>query len=160
MVNNVIGSHKTLLNLLSEQFSLEDLYIDDKKWDGLDLNPNESHKILIKLTQIDKTTSEEYIQDVLVKSKLLGSNIFHIKVGKKIEKITKVKSCVECGTWLKDVEPKHFHMSCPYCKRKGCERCNNTGLHPLASSVSFSGLIINQLLAYSIKDALKLQIII
>ncbi len=156
LVNNAIGSHKTLLNLLSEQFSLEDLYIDDKKWDGIDLNSNEPHKILIKLAQIDRTTSKEYIQDVLVKSKLLGSNILQIKVGKRIEKITKVKSCVECGTWLKDVEPKHFHMSCPYCKRKGCKQCNNTGLHPLASSVYFSGLIITQLLTYSVKDALKL----
>ncbi|MHA1932437.1 MAG: hypothetical protein ACW96X_07850, partial [Promethearchaeota archaeon] len=78
------------------------------------------------------------------------------KVGKKIEKITGVKSCVECGTYLKDIEPKHFHMSCPFCKSKGCKQCNNTGLHPLASSVYFSDLLIPQLLKYSIKDALKL----
>ena len=156
LVNNAIGSHKTLLNLLSEQFSSENLYIDEKEWDGLDLNPNEPHKIVIKLAQIDSSASEDNIQDVLVKSKLLGSNILQIKVGKRIEKITRVKSCVECGTWLKDIEPKHFHMSCPFCKKKGCEQCNNTGLHPLASSVYFSGLIITQLLTYSVKDALKL----
>ena len=98
----------------------------------------------------------ENIRDITLKSQILGSNILQIKVGKKIEKITGVKSCVECGTWLKDIEPKYFHMSCPFCKRKGCKECNNTGLHPLASSVYFSGQIITQLLTYSVKEALKL----
>ncbi|MHA2007469.1 MAG: ATP-binding cassette domain-containing protein [Promethearchaeota archaeon] len=156
LVNNIIGSHKTLIKLLSEHFSSENLMIDNKKWNGLDLNPNEGHTILIKLDQIERTTSEEDIRDIVVKSQMLGSSILQIKIGKRIEKITSVKSCVECGAWLKDIEPKHFHMSCPYCKSKGCEQCNNTGLHPLASSVYFSGILITQLLTYSIKDALIL----
>ncbi|MHA1992533.1 MAG: ATP-binding cassette domain-containing protein [Candidatus Hodarchaeales archaeon] len=156
LVNNALGSHKTLLNLLSEQFSSENLYIDKRKWDGLDLNPSEPHNIRIKLAQVDNSTSEESIRDIVLRSQTLGSNILQIEAGNKIEKITGVKSCVECGTWLKDIEPKHFHMSCPYCKRKGCKKCNNTGLHPLASSVYFSGLNITQLLTYSVKDALKL----
>ena len=156
LVNNAFGSHKTLLNLLSEQFSPENLYVDSKKWDGIELNPNKQHKILIKLSRFEKSTSIEKIQDVVLRSQILGSNILQIEVGKKIEKITSVKSCVECGTWLKDIEPKHFHMACPFCKKKGCEQCNNTGLHPLASSVYFSGQIITQLLTYSVKDALKL----
>ncbi|MFX0029564.1 MAG: hypothetical protein ACFE8B_10160, partial [Candidatus Hermodarchaeota archaeon] len=156
LVNNVLGSHKTLLDLLSEQFSLENLYIDNKKWDGNELDPYNPHKILIKLAEIDSSASIESIRGIVRRGQLLGSNILHIKVGNKIEKITKVKSCVECGTWLRDVEPKHFHMSCPFCGRKGCKQCNNTGLHPLASSVYFSGLIITKLLTFSIKDALKL----
>ncbi|MHA2281792.1 MAG: excinuclease ABC subunit UvrA, partial [Promethearchaeota archaeon] len=49
LVNNAFGSHKTLLNLLLKQFSSENLLIDDKKWDGVKLNPNKQHKILIKL---------------------------------------------------------------------------------------------------------------
>jgi excinuclease ABC subunit A len=156
LVNNAIGSHKTLLNFLSEQFSTENIYIDDKKWEGLALNPSKPHKILIKLAQIDKSTADENVQEIVLRSQILGSNILQIEVGKKIEKITRVKSCVECGTWLKDIEPKHFYMSCPFCKRKGCKECNFTGLHPLASSVYFSGQIITQLLKYSVKDALKL----
>ncbi|MBY8989187.1 MAG: ATP-binding cassette domain-containing protein [Candidatus Lokiarchaeota archaeon] len=156
LVNNSIGSHKTLLNFLSEQFSTENIYIDDKKWEGLALNPSKPHKILIKLAQIDKSTADENVQEIVQRSQILGSNILQIEVGKKIEKITRVKSCVECGTWLKDIEPKHFYMSCPFCKRKGCKECNFTGLHPLASSVYFSGQIITQLLKYSVKDALKL----
>jgi len=156
LVNNAFGSHKTLLNLLSEQFSSENLYVDNKKWDNIELNPNKQHKILIKLSSIEKSTSIENIRDIILKSQILGSNILQIKVGKNIEKITGVKSCVECGTWLKDIEPKYFHMPCPFCKRKGCKECNNTGLHPLASSVYFSGQIITQLLAYSVKEALKL----
>jgi len=156
LVNNVIGSHKTLLHLLSKQFSSENLYIDDKKWDGFDLHPSNPHKILIKLAQIDKTSSIENIRDIVLKNQILGSNILQIMVDKRIEKITAIKSCVECGTWLRDVEPKHFHMGCQFCKRKGCKQCNNTGLHPLASSVYFSGLLITQLLTFSIKDALEL----
>ncbi|MHA2289783.1 MAG: hypothetical protein ACXABG_13445, partial [Promethearchaeota archaeon] len=156
LVNNVIGSHKTLLNLLSEHFSSENLFIDDKKWDGLDLNPIKPHKVLIKLAQFDSSTSDENVRDTVLKSNILGSNTFQIEAGSKVEKITRIKSCVECGTWLKDVEPKHFHMSCPFCKGKGCKQCNTTGLHPLASSVYFSDLIITQLLTYSVKDALKL----
>jgi excinuclease ABC subunit A len=156
LVNNVFGSHKTLLSLLSEQFPSENLYVDNKKWDGIDLDPNNPHKILIKLAEIDSSASIKNVIDVVIKNQILGSNILQIKVDKRIEKITSVKACIECGTWLKDVEPKHFHMSCPFCKRKGCEQCNNTGLHPLASSVYFSGLLINQLLTYSVKDTLKL----
>ena len=156
LVNNAIGSHKTLLNLLSKQFSSENLYIDDKKWDGFDLNPSKPHKILIKLAKIDKTSSIENIRDIVLKNQILGSNILQLMDDKRIEKITTIKSCVECGTWLRDVEPKHFHMGCPFCKRKGCKQCNNTGLHPLASSVYFSGLLITQLLTFSIKDALEL----
>ncbi|MFW9876518.1 MAG: hypothetical protein ACFFG0_25775, partial [Candidatus Thorarchaeota archaeon] len=156
LLNNAFGSHKTLLNLLSEQFSLENLYVDNKQWDNNALNPNNPHKILIKLAKIDSTTAIESIRDIVIKSQILGSNILQIEVGKRTEKITAVKACVECGTWLKDVEPKHFHMSCPFCKRKGCKQCNNTGLHPLASSVYFSDLLITQLLRFSVKEALKL----
>ncbi|KKM99333.1 hypothetical protein LCGC14_1148910, partial [marine sediment metagenome] len=156
LVNNIIGSHKTLTTLLSEHFSKEDIYIDNKKWDGLDLNPNNPHKILIKLAQFKKSTIVENLRDIVENSQMLGSNILQIKVGKSIEKITSEKSCVECGAWLRDIEPKHFHMGCPFCKRKGCAKCNNTGLHPLSSSVYFSGLLITQLLTYSVKDALTL----
>ncbi len=156
LLNNVFGSHKTLLKLLSKQFLLENLYIDGKKWDGIELNPHDHHKLLIKIAQVDSSTSIEYIRDITIKSQALGSNILQIKIGKRIEKITGISSCAECGTWLKQVEPKHFHMGCPFCKRKGCKHCNNTGLHPLASSVYFSGLLITEFLRYSVKAALKL----
>ncbi|MFX1313240.1 MAG: ATP-binding cassette domain-containing protein [Promethearchaeota archaeon] len=156
LINNVFGSHKTLLNLLSEQFPLEDLYVNGKKWDGVELNPNNQHTILIKLTKIDSSTSEDYIREIIRKSQALGSNIFQIEIDKRKEKITGISSCVECGKWLKEVEPKHFHMACPFCKRKGCKHCNNTGLHPLASSVYFSDLLFTELLTYSVKDVLKL----
>jgi len=143
LVNNIIGSHKTLTTLLSEHFSKEDIHIDNKKWNGLDLNPNNPHKILIKLAQFKKSTIVENLRDIVESSQMLGSNILQLKVGKSIEKITSEKTCVECGAWLRDIEPKHFHMGCPFCKRKGCAKCNNTGLHPLSSSVYFSGLRIN-----------------
>ncbi|MFX1374762.1 MAG: ATP-binding cassette domain-containing protein [Promethearchaeota archaeon] len=156
LVNNAFGSHKTLLNLLTRHFSLDNLHIDNEKWDGIELNPNYPHKISIYLAQVKSSSSIKEIRDIVVKNQILGSNILQIKVGENIEKITQLKSCVECGIWLKDIEPKHFHMPCPYCNRKGCEQCNNTGLHPLASSVYFSELLINQLLTYSVKDALKL----
>ncbi|MFX1487506.1 MAG: ATP-binding cassette domain-containing protein [Promethearchaeota archaeon] len=156
LVNNVFGSHRTLLNLLSQQFPSEDLLVDNKIWDGTQLNSNESHKILIKLAQIDITTSIEQIRDIVRENQSLGSNIIQIEMGKKIEKITGTNSCVECGAWLDNIEPKHFHMSCPFCKKKGCKRCNYTGLHPLALSVQFSGLVITELLECSVKKALKL----
>ncbi|MFX1571819.1 MAG: ATP-binding cassette domain-containing protein [Promethearchaeota archaeon] len=156
LFNNVFGSHKTLLSLLSKQFPLEDLYVDGKNWNGIELNPDNRHTIIIKLAQIDCSTSDDYIRDIIIKSQTLGSNVFQIEIDKRIERITGILSCVECGAWLKDVEPKHFHMACPFCKRKGCKHCNNTGLHPLASSVYFSDLLITHLLTFSVKDALKL----
>ncbi|MFX1531221.1 MAG: hypothetical protein ACFFBC_08920, partial [Promethearchaeota archaeon] len=156
LVNKVFGSHKTLLNLLSKQFSKENLYVDSNDWKGNELNPNDPHEILMRLSHIDNSTSLEKVREIILKSQSLGSNILHLRIGKKIEKITSVKSCVECGTWLKDIEPKHFHMGCPYCKGKGCEQCKDTGLHPLASSVYFSGLRITQLLTYSVKEAINL----
>ncbi|MFW9939499.1 MAG: ATP-binding cassette domain-containing protein [Candidatus Thorarchaeota archaeon] len=156
LVNKIFGSHKTLLNLLSEQFSKEDLYVDGNDWKGNELNPNDPHEILMRLSHIDNSTSLEKVREIILKSQNLGSNTLHLRIGKKIEKITSVKSCVECGTWLKDIEPKHFHIGCPYCKGKGCKQCKDTGLHPLASSVYFSGLRITQLLTYSVKEAINL----
>ncbi|MHA2398967.1 MAG: hypothetical protein ACXADU_08775 [Promethearchaeota archaeon] len=156
LVNNAFGSHKTLLHLLSEQFALKDLYIDNKEWDGSELDPNKLHNILIKLAHIDNSASIESIREIVKKGQVLGSNILQIKIGNIIKKVTAVKYCVECGIWLRDIEPKHFHMVCPFCKGKRCKKCNNTGLHPLASSVAFSDLLITDLLTYSIKDALKL----
>lgn len=156
LVNKTFGSHKTLLSLLSEQFSSEDIYVDGMRWEGSKLDPMDPHEISIKLFHINKSTSIEEVRENILKSEMLGSNILQIRIGEKIEKITGVKACIECGTWLKDIEPKHFHMDCPYCKGKGCKHCNNTGLHPLAASVYFSGLIITELLTHSIKDAIKL----
>ncbi|MHA2122901.1 MAG: hypothetical protein ACW990_17015, partial [Promethearchaeota archaeon] len=156
LVNNAFGSHKTLIKLLSEQFSLEDLYIDNKDWDGSELDPNKRHNIFIKLAKIGSSASVDSIREIVKRSQILGSNILQIRIDNTIEKITAVKSCIECGIWLRDIEPKHFHMGCPFCKGKGCKKCNNTGLHPLASSVYFSGLLITDFLKYSIKDTIKL----
>ena len=79
---------------------------------------------------------------ILIYKFLLHKNLYSYK--NFVEKLSLDKSCHECGLWLQDVEPKHFHMPCPSCKGKGCEKCDETGLHPLGSSVILSGIRITE----------------
>lgn len=156
LMRQVIGSHKTLLGFLEELFSHNKIIVDGKKFTSLDLNFEEGHDIYIKLEEIDKETKTVEIRDILNVVSALGANSIYIK-GKSFKKYIALHPfCVKCGSWIEEIEPTHFNRSCPYCKGKGCDKCNQTGLPPIASNVSWQGLLFPVFLSKTIEDLYQL----
>ncbi len=152
LIKQVIGSHRTLINFLENQFDRQKILIDGKPLKSSSLNPFEAHDIMIHVGDIDKDFSAIEIRNLIDGISALGASSINLK-GKSIEKAVAFQPyCVNCGTWLEKVEPTHFNRNCPYCKGSGCKKCNQTGLHPLASSISWLGLSFPNFLSKSIKD--------
>ncbi len=156
LVQNVKGSHATLLKMLVKHFSNEKVIVDNKTWDFRKLNPNKPHKIQVNIAKLDNKSTLKQIQESIGEIKALGAHIINIGSGNKSIKLSLAKICPECGAWFKELKPKHFHMPCPYCKRKGCEKCNGTGFHPLAVSTYIEDQTLPELLKLSVKNAADL----
>jgi len=156
IVYNVQGSHQTLLKLLESQFGANKIIVDGISWNKTSLNPKNPHTILVELDKLDNKTSLSQIRELLSTVKGLGVSVVSLKNENENRKISLTKSCQECGVWLKELEPKYFHISCPHCKGKGCSKCNFTKLHPIASSVLFSKKTFPTLLSLPVEDLLQL----
>ncbi len=151
LVRRVKGSHQTLIELLKKEFGLETILVDGKPV-RTKLNPKEPHDIQIQIGQVTKSTNIDGIRDIIKTTSSLGANSLIIE-GKSINSlISRVPACVECGTWFREIEPKHFKKNCPHCKGKGCKECNETGYHPIASKVTWEGLLFSDILKKSVGE--------
>ncbi|MFW9970516.1 MAG: hypothetical protein ACFFDF_09970, partial [Candidatus Odinarchaeota archaeon] len=103
-----------------------------------------------------RNTTIHDIRLIIERVHSLGANSLIIK-GKNINNIiSRVPVCLHCGTWFGELEPTYFKRNCPYCQGKGCPECNQTGIHPFASRVTWSGLTFTEFLNKSIKELLEL----
>ncbi|MFW9876756.1 MAG: hypothetical protein ACFFG0_26985 [Candidatus Thorarchaeota archaeon] len=156
LIRNLKGSHQTLLNFLTKRFLPHNIIIDNNVWNKEKLKAEKPHTINIYLTQFNEKTP---INDIRVTFKdivSLGAHSLIIE-GKTInETFTYMPTCIECGAWFEELEPTHFKISCPHCKGKGCEKCNQTGLHPYASRVTWSDLRFTDILKKSIGNLLDI----
>jgi len=151
LVKNVKGSHQTLLELLEKEFGAEAVLVDGIALKEK-LNPNEPHTIQIQIDQVDITSSINEIREIVQTISRIGGNSLIIE-GESIHfLISRVPACVECGTWFGDLDPTHFTRTCPHCKGIGCRECNETGYHPLASNVTWEGLLFPEILTKSVGD--------
>ncbi|MFX1418098.1 MAG: ATP-binding cassette domain-containing protein [Promethearchaeota archaeon] len=151
LVRKVKGSHKTLLELLKKEFGLEAILVDGKTV-NTKLDPKESHDIQIQIGQVTASTNINEIRDIVQTTSSLGASSIIIK-GKSLNSlISRVPACIECGTWFGEIEPAHFKKICPHCKGKGCKDCRDTGYHPLASNVTWEGLLFSEILTKSVGE--------
>ncbi|MFX1328297.1 MAG: hypothetical protein ACFE91_09145 [Promethearchaeota archaeon] len=156
LVKNVQGSHQTLLKLLSKEFDQNTIIVDGELWCGEHLDPIENHNIQISLGRINIDTTIPDIRNIIQIIHALGANSLIVK-GKTVNNlISRVPVCEDCGTWFGDLDPTHFKPNCPHCRGKGCKECNQTGYHPLASRVTWSGLLFPEFLSKSINELLKI----
>ncbi len=151
LVRKVKGSHKTLIELLKKEFGLEAILIDGKPI-RTKLNPKESHDIQIQIGQVTENTNINEIRGIVQIIASLGANSLIIEGKSTNSIISRVPTCVECGTWFVELEPKHFKKNCPHCKGKGCKKCNETGYHPFASNVIWEGLLFPEILTRSVGE--------
>ena len=145
LIKNVRGSHQTLLDLLEKEFGAEALRVDGNPLKDR-LNPYEPHDIQIIISQVDSSSSINEIRDIVQIISGIGANSLIIEGKSKSTIISRVPVCVECGTWFGELDPTHFKRICPHCKGKGCNKCNETGYHPLASNVTWEGLLFPKIL--------------
>ncbi|MHA2364135.1 MAG: hypothetical protein ACXAC7_09260 [Candidatus Hodarchaeales archaeon] len=156
LVHNVSGSHITLLDLLSKTFKSEQIIVNGKAWQLEGLKWNQSHNIEILITYITESSSVGHIREAVKTIKALGSNVVIASYSNQKDYFSTSPVCTSCGTWFTEIDTSVFHQACPFCKGKGCDRCEETGLNPQATSVRWSEYKFPELLTLSVTETLTL----
>jgi len=156
LINNVKGSHRTLLKHLSKNFSKSQIIVDGQIWNSNELEITKPHSIDLFITSLKERTKISEMRNSIKKIATLGIFALKVKYDDKVETFSQESVCCVCGNWLGDLKSSHFHTSCPYCSGNGCEKCNNSGLHPEAFTVNWNGLNILELLSKSIDELYNL----
>jgi len=156
LLQDVQGSHKTLLATLSNEFEKEQLFVDGKEWQGNALSPTEPHSIDLYLGEINAKNSTKKIRKLTQQATALGAGAIRSTSRKSSLTLTTTQNCTVCGTGFRELRPTHFNQPCPYCKGMGCDRCDRTGMHPQAATVRWEGMRIPELLTLSVDGAHKL----
>ncbi len=156
LLHQVKGSHTTLLEVVTSEFGMERLNVDGKKWNGEPLDSMKAHDIELEFGPIHKSTPVWQIREIARKITILSAGA--IKVRGKIYSETWVIAsiCRDCGAAFRELQPLHFNQHCPYCKGKGCKRCDQTGSHPSAVAVRWQGRRLSELLTLSVDEAQQL----
>ena len=152
LVRSAKGSHGTLLKLLEEEFGLENVIVDGIPWNKRPLKAIDSHDIGIVIGSFDTKSKTSDIRSAVQTTYALGASSIRINA----RDISLSNVCSHCGAWFGTVEPKHFGMKCVYCEGKGCERCNNTGLHHMAANVQWEEYTLPELMTLTVAEAHEL----
>ncbi len=158
LMRGVRGSHRTLLELLSNELGPDGLLVDGHPWRPHQLDPTAPHDIEIEVARWTGQTSAAQAREAVQMTAALGAHAITARSDSQESTFSRAPACVTCGTWFGDLEPVHFHTRCPHCKgpvpkAEGCERCDGTGLHPEAAAVRWRDLRLPDLLAGSVDDA-------
>ena len=153
LVTSVKGSHRTLLTLLEEQFGQPSVIVDGVPYDGSALNPKKTHNISVRIGLLGPNSGIADFREAVETSSALGAGALSVNSETGTNEYALSSLCVHCGTWAREVLPKHFRMDCPYCKGKGCKKCAETGVHPLAASVRWEDRTLKDLLSLTVEEA-------
>jgi excinuclease ABC subunit A len=153
LIRNAQGSHQTLLELLSSNLDKGSIFIDGHPWDQQHIDPKDRHDIDIELARLKGNISRKSIREILQMSAAMGVFAVSLERGDQSWTLSQVPVCSNCGTWFEDLEPCHFHASCPSCQGDGCEKCAQTGLLPQAAAVHWNNLRLPDLLERSVDEA-------
>ncbi len=153
LVRGVPGSHRTLLAMLTEHFPAKDVYVDGYPYRAPLSNPTDPHDIQVKIANLDQASPVAAIRDAVTTVAALGAQAVLVESAGTSQLFSRAPVCVECGTWFDDLKPTHFHTPCPHCQGDGCPHCDDTGLHPQAAGVYWSGLRLTGLLTQTVDEA-------
>lgn len=152
LVRGTQGSHQTLLELLVGEFGPNALRVDGQPWSSQSLAPVQPHDIDIDISPLDKETSIAEIRRAIQTMSALGAHALIVRNGTQEVTLTRAPVCPGCGNWFGVLEPVQFHTPCSHCDGVGCSQCGDTGLHPAAAAVRWSGLRLTELLAATVDD--------
>ena len=140
LVRGAVGSHRSLLRVLGEEFGDESLIVDDRSGSGEKLNPTKPHSITLLLDEIEKCAPSPKIREIVQQARALGATSTIIKTGNITEHYSMAPVCGSCGTWFTELQPKDFHS--PISKK--------------VVGVTWSGLNIGELLELDVDSAHEL----
>lgn len=152
LVSHVTGSHRTLLAFLTKEYGSENV-VADGQCETHELDPGTPHDIHIRIALLPKDASPRDVRPIVQQGFSLGSPALLIQSQDGEEPLSRAPVCPSCGTFVGDVNPRHFHLVCSHCKGGGCEHCQGTGLHPQAAAVTWHELRLPDLLALSVDEA-------
>jgi excinuclease ABC subunit A len=162
LVRNSLGSHRTLLELLTRQFGPDNLRIDKQETrnnrlqieniNNFHLDPALLHTIDLKIGKITGETTQQDIRLMITQAIGLGASFIFIADAHEQQIFPLAPVCPQCGTWFSELRPTHFLVNCIHCSGKGCEQCKGTGMHPQAAEARWHGLRLPELLALSVSQ--------
>lgn len=158
ILNNVRGSHITLLKQLNKDFPDFDILIDgSKNISPLDSKKQHSISLMLFDSKIQLSLSEA--RNILKQAKSLGVGFIILKNCDldRLYQIPFKSICPECNSPVKKMEPSMFNKICPYCKGKKCKRCFETGIYPTIANTTWCGLTFQEILSLSVADFTKLM---
>lgn len=153
LVHSTRGSHHSLLQLLQEQFDSHDLWVDGVPWGSQPLDPRATHNIDLRLANLSHSVSMEEARRLIQTVLALGAHGFRLSPDNASQSIALAPVCTGCGAWFSELEPIHFHTTCPNCKGRGCSQCDGSGLFPAAAAVRWQGLRLPDLMKLSVEEA-------
>ncbi len=164
LARGALGSHRTLLDTLVDQFGIDAVSVDGQARLSLPLDPALPHDIDVEIAHLDENAGIAEIRHAVETMGALGAHALAVCPldGDGLDDegpetvLSRAPVCVVCGTWFDALEPAHFHTPCPHCDGDGCGQCRETGLTPAAAAVRWSGLGFAELLAPSVDEALAL----
>ncbi len=156
LLHGVVGSHRTLLELLAGRFGPEALRVDGRSWQGEPLAPGQAHDLEVELGRLDLSRRSPGpvagARECVQQAAALGAQAIIARAAEIELRLASAPVCPGCGTWFGQLEPKHFHLPCPSCDGRGCPRCDGTGTHPLGAAVRWQGLRLPELLARPVDE--------
>ena len=154
LVRRALGSHATLLKLLSDEFGDAALYVDGEPGRPHGLDPAQPHSIEVDVARFACPISAAEARQALETVSALSGDALIVRGEPHGESraFARAPVCAACGAWFGDLRPLHFHQGCPHCRGKGCAQCHDTGLHPLAAAVHWEGLRLPDLLAHPVDE--------
>ena len=152
---DAIGSHRTLLEMLSEEFGDENIIVDGEKYEGKGLDASQNHSIELVLSDLKSGTDPQTLRELVERAGALGATTIITESGRQKISYSTSTVCWRCGTWFSDLKTTHFHQHCPSCNGEGCPECGDTGLPPEAASVIWAGYGFKELQELGVDDALE-----
>ena len=155
LVKGVKGSHRSLLQNLETEFGRKALLVDGQWYNAENLSPDKPHDIEVKIRTIEQPLTSGEIRKELQNIAALGVNAIKITLETPDQNslvLPFTYICPTCNQWIKEVKASIFNTTCPFCNRKGCDRCQGTGLHPEALSITWKGNNLLDLLKLSITE--------
>jgi hypothetical protein len=154
LLRGAVGSHRTLLQLLSEAFGPDALSVDGQRAAPRALDPGEPHDLDVQTAVYDGPVDAKMVRQALARGWALGAMSIIAETDGHTRTMARAPVCTCCGRWFGEIAPVQFHRPCPHCEGEGCEVCDGTGLHPEAAAVRWMGLRLPDLLALSVDDVM------
>ncbi len=155
LLQDVHGSHATLLSALADQFNSLAILVDGQPWQGDSLAPDRPHSLAVELAEFDDAVTLDQLRQIQQTASALGVHALTVQTVDASQTLSSAQVCTSCGHWIDDLEPRHFHTPCSHCQGQGCQRCEGTGILPQAAAVLLHGLRLPDMLCLSVDEALS-----